>query len=84
MLEPDRAAVSARQRFLPVLLPGISEQDIPIFLGPTTGTHARVTDLTPAGMAPLLDVLTGRGAPASRAMRGWDRFRRVGQARGGS
>jgi hypothetical protein len=52
--------VGARQRILPVLLPGMSWQDIPEFLGPSIGTYARVTSLTRAGVGPLLYVLTGR------------------------
>jgi len=49
---------AARQKFLPVLLPGGRCEDIPAFLGPTTGTRYRVDGLTPVGMAPLLRVLT--------------------------
>jgi TIR domain len=49
---------AARQKFLPVLLPGGRCEDIPAFLGPTTGTRYRVGELTPAGIAPLLRVLT--------------------------
>jgi tetratricopeptide (TPR) repeat protein len=46
------------ERFLPVLLPGESVDDIPAFLGPTTATSYQVGELTPAGVERLLRVLT--------------------------
>ena len=45
-------------KFLPVLLPGASPQDIPIFLGPVTATSYAVREMTPAGIELLLRVLT--------------------------
>lgn len=46
------------EKFLPVLLPGASREDIPAFLGPTTATSYRVTEMTPQGVEQLLRVLT--------------------------
>ena len=47
-------------KFLPVLLPGRSAQDIPAFLGPTTSTAYRVTAFTTTGVERLLRVLTNQ------------------------
>jgi SEFIR domain len=48
------------EKFLPVLLPGQSADDIPAFLSPNAATHYRVAELTVAGVEPLLRVLTGQ------------------------
>jgi hypothetical protein len=53
---------AARQRVLPVLLPGYSVSDIPRFLHPTSGTHYTVKELTVDGAERLLRVLTGQPA----------------------
>jgi len=45
-------------KFLPVVLPGQSADDIPAYLGQTTATHYRVTEMTQAGVERLLRVLT--------------------------
>lgn len=47
-------------RLLPVLLPGRSEDHIPLFLQPYTADHYPVTDLTIAGAIDLLRALTGQ------------------------
>jgi NB-ARC domain/SEFIR domain len=46
------------ERFLPVLLPGVSAEAIPDFLSPTAATHYRVTEMTADGCEALLRVLT--------------------------
>lgn len=51
---------AARLRFLPVVLPGCSRDDIPVWMGRETGTHYLVTEYTPAGAQALLRYLTGR------------------------
>jgi hypothetical protein len=56
--------LAARRKFLPVVLGDGPLADIPAFLGPTSGTHYRITELTPAGADPLLRLLTGRPALA--------------------
>lgn len=52
----DRAA--AVRKFLPVLLPGRSTQDIPLWLGPNSGTSYRLTDFTVRGAEALIRILT--------------------------
>lgn len=52
----DRHA--ALGKFLPVLLPGRSNTDIPTWLGPTSTTHYSVTAFSTAGTEKLLRVLT--------------------------
>jgi len=47
-------------RFLPVLLPGHTIEDIPAWLSPTTTTSYLVAELTEAGIEQLLRVLTGQ------------------------
>jgi hypothetical protein len=47
-------------KFLPVLLPDGSIEDIPAFLGPFSTSHYRVDDLTRAGIDGLLRVLTAQ------------------------
>ena len=46
------------QRFLPVVLPGSSADDIPLWLAPAAATYYRVTAWTVAGAKALLRVLT--------------------------
>jgi tetratricopeptide (TPR) repeat protein len=48
------------ERFLPVLLPGVTVESIPDFLSPVSGTHYRVDGMTVAGSEALLRVLTGQ------------------------
>jgi hypothetical protein len=55
-----RSREDARKRFLPVLLPGASVDDVPAFFGPYSGTHYQVIDLSQAGIDALLRVLTGQ------------------------
>jgi hypothetical protein len=52
----DRA--TAMRKFLPVLLPGRSAQDIPLWLGPRSGTSYRITEFTLAGAEKLIRLLT--------------------------
>ncbi len=54
----DRAA--ALKKYLPVLLPGRSVDDIPEWLGPTATTHYKVTELSVQGAERLPRVLTGQ------------------------
>jgi hypothetical protein len=54
----DRAA--SVPRVLPVLLPGRSKEDIPLWLGPYSGTSYPVTAFTLAGAEKLIRVLTGQ------------------------
>ncbi|WP_322770247.1 CHAT domain-containing protein, partial [Frankia sp. Cr1] len=56
----DRPAAMAT--FLPVLLPGRSVEDIPVWLGPYATTHYPIAEIsdTGAGMETLLRVLTGQ------------------------
>src|SRR5262245_10564797 len=54
----DRARGLAK--YLPVVLPGGSREDIPIFLGPDTAMSYRVEEFSLAGVEPLLRVLTGQ------------------------
>src|SRR5580704_13705506 len=48
------------ERFLPVVLPGGSADDIPLWLAPAAATYYRVTAFTVAGAEGLLRVLTGQ------------------------
>jgi SEFIR domain len=48
------------EKFLPVLLPGNSVDDIPAILQPHTATHYQIYDLTVAGAEQLLRLLTGQ------------------------
>jgi hypothetical protein len=47
-------------RVLPVVLPGCSEQDIPVWLASAAATYYVVSDYTVQGATPLLRVLTGQ------------------------
>ena len=51
-------------RMLPVVLPGRSVEEIPLFLQPHTATHYIVSDLTEHGVGELLAVL--RNQPRHR------------------
>jgi WD40 repeat protein len=46
------------QTFVPVVLPGCSEDDIPLWMGPKSTTHYQVSDYTVAGAEKLLRLLT--------------------------
>ncbi|ONI70523.1 hypothetical protein ALI144C_48695 [Actinosynnema sp. ALI-1.44] len=52
------------QRILPVLLPGHSPDEIPLFLQPLTADHFKVKELTLAGADSLIRVLTAQPANA--------------------
>lgn len=52
--------LAAVRKFLPVLLPGMSTEGIPSWLGPMSGTSFRVGDFTLAGVEELVRVLTGQ------------------------
>ncbi len=54
----DRAA--GLRRFLPVLLPGATVDEIPLFMNPTATTHYLVTDFSVAGAERLLRVLSAQ------------------------
>jgi hypothetical protein len=56
LLHSDRAAWT--RKLLPVVLPGRSVSDIPLFLQPRTADHYIVTELTPAGVEDLVMVIT--------------------------
>ncbi|WP_103352491.1 SEFIR domain-containing protein [Amycolatopsis sp. CA-128772] len=58
LLQQDRATWT--RRLLPVVLPGHSWREIPLFLQPSTADHYVVTDLTPAGAESLLRTVTGQ------------------------
>jgi hypothetical protein len=47
-------------RFLPVVLPGCSADDIPAWLGPASHTHYAVSEYTLTGARTLLRLLTGQ------------------------
>jgi hypothetical protein len=51
---------AALNRFLPVVLPGCSAADIPLWLGPASTTHYVVADYTLSGAEKLLRRLTGQ------------------------
>ena len=48
------------RRFLPVVLPGCSQADIPVWLSPASASYYRVDEFTVAGAEDLLRVLTGQ------------------------
>src|SRR5262249_13144743 len=48
------------QRVLPVVLPGCSADDIPLWLAPASASRYEVSDYTVAGAEKLLRVLTGQ------------------------
>ncbi|MFC0533306.1 effector-associated domain 2-containing protein [Phytohabitans kaempferiae] len=50
------------RKILPVILPGQSEDGIPIFLGPATGTSYPVKELSATGLEELVRVITGQPA----------------------
>ena len=49
-------------RFVPVVLPGGSAEDIPVWLAPASAAHYRVSEFTVAGAEDLLRVVTGQPA----------------------
>jgi hypothetical protein len=51
---------AAMRKFLPVLLPGRSERDIPYWLAPYSGTKYPIRDFTVAGAKDLFRKLTGQ------------------------
>lgn len=57
-LTRDLAAMT--RRVLPVVLPGMSVDDIPAFLNPYSTTHYIVPDFTSDGVADLLAAITGQ------------------------
>lgn len=58
--EVYREREAALEKFLPVVLPDASPDDIPAFLGPTTATSYRLTSVTVEACESLLRVLTGQ------------------------
>ncbi|MEU8376144.1 SEFIR domain-containing protein [Micromonospora sp. NPDC048894] len=50
------------RRILPVVLPGESKTDIPLFLGPTSATSYQIKELSTAGIEKLLRVITDQPA----------------------
>ena len=60
------------QLVLPVVLPGCSAEDLPLWLAPASATHYLVTGYTVAGADPLLRMLTGQPRRSSRP---WARSR---------
>ncbi|MCA1568996.1 MAG: CHAT domain-containing protein [Chloroflexi bacterium] len=56
--EVYRGGEAALQKFVPVVLPGGSADDIPQFLFPATTTHYRLDTLSRAGVETLLRLLT--------------------------
>lgn len=58
LLHSDREAWSAK--LLPVVLPGRTPSEIPLFLQPQSADHYVVTDLGPAGTEDLVRAITGR------------------------
>jgi hypothetical protein len=57
-----RDQTAARNRILPVVLPGRSADELPTWVGPSQ-THFTVTDFSPDGAEPLLRYLTGQTRP---------------------
>ena len=51
---------SGLQRVVPVVLPGCSAADIPLWLGPQSSTHYVISDFTVSGAERLLRLLTGQ------------------------
>jgi tetratricopeptide (TPR) repeat protein len=58
LLYRDRVAWT--RKILPVILPGKSMADIPLYLQPSTASHYRVLEINRTGVAELLAVITGR------------------------
>jgi tetratricopeptide (TPR) repeat protein len=57
-LHGDRATWT--RKILPVILPGRSAGEIPLYLQPASASHYHVPEITPAGVAEVLGVITGR------------------------
>ncbi|MDR1265043.1 MAG: CHAT domain-containing protein [Propionibacteriaceae bacterium] len=51
------------KRFLPVVLPGRSAEELPVWAAPASHTYYTVTSYTPAGVEPLLRYLTDQTQP---------------------
>ncbi|MFC4856972.1 tetratricopeptide repeat protein [Actinophytocola glycyrrhizae] len=62
-LHGDRATWT--RKILPVILPGRSAREIPLYLQPASASHYHVREITPAGVAELLGVITGTPRPPS-------------------
>ncbi len=58
--ELNRAREVTWAKLVPVVLPGGSAADIPVWLGPSTGTHYAVSGFTVQGAEGLLRYLTGQ------------------------
>ena len=58
--EVYRNLATGLRKFLPVLLPGSSPDDIPLFLSPASATNYRVTGFNISGIESLLRVLTAQ------------------------
>ncbi|GAB3491038.1 ATP-binding protein [Amycolatopsis cihanbeyliensis] len=55
-------------RILPMVLPGRSVEDIPLFLQPHCADHYRISELTAPGVAELVDVLRAGPVPPGPAL----------------
>lgn len=62
-LHGDRATWT--RKILPVILPGRSAAEIPLYLQPASASHYHVPEITPAGVEELLGVITGRRRPVA-------------------
>ena len=58
-----RDVQAGRGRFLPVVLPGRSADELPLWLGPTSQSHYIVKGFSAAGAEDLLRYLTGQPRP---------------------
>ncbi|HEX5402326.1 MAG TPA: toll/interleukin-1 receptor domain-containing protein [Pseudonocardiaceae bacterium] len=73
LLHADRRAWLGR--ILPVVLPGQSVSQLPLFLQPRSASHFVLPTITPAGLTELLEVLVGRSAnPVPAARPAWVRL----------
>lgn len=59
---------TAVHRYLPVILPGCSVSDIPIWMGSNSATHYAVASYTPVGTALLMQVLRHRGDKSTQTL----------------
>lgn len=66
-----RNIVGETRRILPVVLPGRSIDEIPVFLLPHSTTHFVIDEFTPAGVANLIAAFTGRGEHPMPARGQW-------------
>ncbi len=60
-LHGDRATWT--RKILPVILPGRSAGEIPLYLQPSSASHYHVPEITPAGVVELLAVINGTPRP---------------------